>query len=146
MACGTESPASRVPSLNPSEKLARAVTSGTDAKVCRKSDKVPASVFVQEGNWELSVDRIDHMSDTEAVQQGQLIAKKRTPKRTFHGWGLIEVQFVKDLGFKAVKSPQSGHLGHADIQLLASAATDNIVHRDYAGKLARKAKWRESPA
>ena len=145
MACGTESPSSPVPTLDPEETLARAVTSGSDERTYRNSCKVPASVFIQDGNWELSVDRINQMSDSEAVQQGQFIAANRTPPRTLHGWGTIEVQCVLDLGLNAVKSPQTDHKWHADIQLPPSAATDNTVHRDYAGQLARRSKWREKP-
>ena len=145
MACGTQSPASPVPSLASNERLARAVTSGSDAKICREDGEVPASVFVHEGNWELSVDRIDHMTPTQAVNQGQIIAAKRGPKRTFHGWGLIDVQSVQGLGFSPVKSPQTGHKWHADIQLPANAATNNTTHWDYAGKLARGSKWKQKP-
>ena len=145
MACGTESLSSPVSPLNAEETLARAVTSGNDERTYRKSGKVPASVFIQDGNWELSTDRIDQMSDPEAVQQGQFIAENRTPPRTLHGWGTIEVQCVLDLGFNAVKSPQNDHKWHADIQLPANAATDNTVHRTYAGLLARRSKWREEP-
>ena len=143
MACGTASPASPVPPLASNDRLARAVTSGSDAKICRDDGELPASVFVQEGNWELSVDRIDHMSATQAAKQGQIIAAKRGPLRTFHGWGIIDMQSVQKLGFKVVKSPQIGHKWHADIQLPADASTDNTIHRDYAGKLARSSKWKQ---
>ena len=144
MACGTESAASPVPPLSDWEKLARAVIRSGEAKQSRR-DIIPASVFMREADPELSTDRTTRMTDEQAVEQGQIIAKAAGPDRNFYGWAEISVPRVKDVNLTAVKSPIPGHKWHADILFPADAVAEPAKHTQLAGELARRADWRERP-
>ena len=144
MACGTESAASPTPSLSDREMLARAVTRSSEARQSRK-DNIPASVFMREGSFELSTDRITRMTDDQAVEQGEHIAKTAGDTRSFYGWAVISVPNVKDVKLTAIKSPLSGHKWHADILFPEEAVADSTKHTQWAGELARRADWKERP-
>jgi hypothetical protein len=144
MACGTESATSPVPPVALQETLARAVTSGDDAKQWRRGD-FPASTFTQENEQELSVDRFGKMTPDDAVKQGHITATRRGEGRRFHGWALISVSSIQNVGLEAFRSPQAEHKWHADIALPPNAATNVMIHRQGAAKLARRAEWRVKP-
>ena len=129
------------------ETLARAVTSGSEARLARNHDgKIGASTFTHYDRRKLSVDRIDCMMEDEAVDRGVAVAVERGPNRRFHGWALIEASEVMNLGLEAIATPQEAHRWHADIVLPEEAATDQAAHNRYAAALARRAEWRASPA
>ena len=145
MACGTESAAYPVPSLSDWEMLARAVIRSGEARQSRK-DTIPASIFMREADSELSTDRITQMTDEQAVEQGEHIAKTAGADRNFYGWAVVSVSSVKDVKLSATKSPIPGHKWHADILFPAEAVTDSTKHTQLAGELARRADWKERPA
>ena len=142
MACGTESAAYPVPSLSDWEMLARAVIRSDEARQSRKGN-VPASVFVREADPELSTDRITQMTEEQAVEQGEHIAKTAGSGRNFYGWTMIRVTHVKDVNLTAIKSPLPDHKWHADILFPADAVADPTKHTELAGELARRADWKE---
>ena len=144
MACGTESAASPVPSLSDWEMLARAVIRSGEARQSRK-DNIPASIFMREADSELSTDRITQMTDEQAIEQGEHIAKAAGSDRNFYGWAVISVTHVKDVSLTANKSPLRGHKWHADILFPANAVADPSKHTQLAGELARRADWKERP-
>ena len=145
MACGTESAASPAPSLSDWEMLARAVIRSDEARQSRK-DNIPASVFMREATSDLSTDRITQMTNEQAVEQGEHIAKTAGPDRNFYGWALISIPLVKDVNLSAIKSPIPGHKWHADILFPVDVVADSTRHTQLAGELARRADWKERPA
>ena len=145
MACGTESAAAPVPSLSDWEMLARAVIRSGEARQSRR-DNIPASIFMREAEPELSTDRITRMTDEQAVEQGEHIAKTAGADRNFYGWAVVSVPSVKEVNLSGTKSPIPGHKWHADILFPADAVTDSRKHSQLAGELARRADWKERPA
>ena len=125
--------------------LARAVIRSGEARQSRK-DNIPASIFMREADPELSTDRITRMTDEQAVEQGEHIAKTAGADRNFYGWAVISVPRVKDVNLTAIKSPLLGHKWHADILFSADAVADSTKHTQLAGELARRADWKERPA
>lgn len=144
MACGTESAAFPVPSLSDWEMLARAVIRSGEARQSRKGN-IPASIFMRKADSELSTDRITQMTDEQAVEQGEHIAKTAGEERNFYGWAVISVTNVQDVNLAAIKSPLLGHKWHADILFPEEAVIEPTKHTQLAGELARRADWKERP-
>ena len=145
MACGTESATSPTPPLSDWETLARAVIRSGEARQSGKGI-IPASVFMREADSELSTDRTTRMTDEQAVEQGQRIAKAAGPDRNFYGWAVISVTCVREVNLTAIKSPVVGHKWHADILFPEEVIIDPTKHTQLAGELARRADWKERPA
>ena len=131
-----------VPGICQSENVARAITTSTEARHARNGN-VPASVFTYYGHSKISVDRIDRMEGDEAVQHGDEIAAKRGKNRTFYGWAVMTVATVREVGCDAESAPEPDNDWHAHIVMPPSAALDNDLHDEHAGKLARRAVWQD---
>lgn len=133
-----------VPGICQSENVARAITTSTEARRSRNGN-VPASVFTYYGHYQISVDRIDRMEHSEAVQHGNNIAAKRGANRTFYGWAVMTVATVREAGCDAESAPEPDNDWHAHIMMPPPATLDHDLHDEYAGKLARRAVWRSNP-
>ena len=131
-----------VPGICQSENVARAITTSTEARRSRNGN-VPASVFTYYGHSKISVDRIDRMEESEAVRHGDDIAAKRGANRTFYGWAVLTVATVRAAGCDAESDPAPDNDWHAHIVMPPPAALDDDLHDEHAGKLARRAVWRD---
>ena len=130
--------------VNDKELVGRIVSSRTEAKFCRSGD-VPASVFSQPGNFEISVDRVDRMTPGEAIRHGELIASLRGTNRLFRGWALLRRPDMSHAGCGCRASPGFDNFWHADILMPQTAAGDNSLHGVFAAALARRSSWRGGP-
>ena len=77
--------------LRNEDTLARSVTSSRDARRCQRDDTpIPISVF-DNGQNTVSVDWTDCANQEALIALGDERAKKRGPKRKFHGWVKLSV-------------------------------------------------------
>ena len=145
MSAGDGTTERNVPGICQSENIARAITTSTEARHARNGN-VPASVFTYYGHSEISVDRIDRMEEREAVRHGDGIAARRGANRTFYGWAVMTVETAREEGCDAEEAPEPDNDWHAHIVMPQPAAFDDNLHDEHAGKLARRAIWREKPS
>ena len=145
MSAGGEITERSVPGICQSENVARAITTGTEARRAR-SGNVPASVFTYYGHFQISVDRIDRMEKDEAARHGDEIAAKRGANRTFYGWAVMTVEAVREAGCDAESAPEPDNDWHAHIVMPPPAALDEDLHDEHAGRLARRAVWQDKPS
>lgn len=134
-----------VPGICQSENVARAITTSTEARHARNGN-VPASVFTYYGHSKISVERIDRMEKGEAARHGDDIAAKRGANRTFYGWAVMAVSDVREEGCDVEAAPEPDNDWHAHIVMPRSATSDDNLHDEHAGKLARRAAWQDKPS
>ena len=144
MSTGDVSTTKNVPDVEPSENLARAITTSSEARQARNGN-VRASVFTYYGKSKVSVDRIDRMETADAVRHGENIATIRGPNRKFYGWAVMTVAEVLEEGSDVEAAPETDNDWHAHIVMPRPAAFDEDVHDEHAGQLARRAVWKDIP-
>ena len=86
------------------------------------------------------------MEKDEATRHGDEIAAKRGANRTFYGWAVMTVTTVREAGCDAEAAPEPYNDWHAHIAMPQSAASDDDLHDEHAGKLARRAAWLDKPS
>lgn len=128
------------------EELGRWVFSSWQMKRAANTG-VPADVFlVAIGKRDISVDRITRAPPSVAVANAEKAGAKREPARTFYGWAVVNKEQVTGLGCCTIASPSPCNPYHADIVLPDVAMESADEQRQYATKLARRAKWKPHPA
>ena len=128
----------------PEETLGRGVFYRKDRDRARRGI-VPYSVFFERpGMRTISVDRLDTMSQGDAVRVAEEVAAARG--RAFHGWATIRAGRAAAEGRLVKAPPRVGHECHADIVLPPSAGTDRNEQKEHAKQIAGMAEWRERPA
>ena len=129
--------------IAPDECLGRGVFSSRDRDRSRRGT-VPHHVFLgKRGNVEISVDRVDLVSSTEAARIADGVATARNA--TFHGWAVITAKQACASERQTVATPRRDNPYHADIVLPDSAAEDRERQKRHAHELADASKWRERP-
>lgn len=129
--------------IAPDERLGRGVFSSRYRNRSRRGT-VPYHVFLERpGNVEISVDRVDLASSTEATRIADGVATARNA--TFHGWAVIAAKRARANGRQTVATPQLDNPYHADIVLPAPAAGDREKQIRHAHELADASEWRERP-
>lgn len=132
-------------SLDLSENLGRGVFSSKDAARARRAG-IPKRVFVHKGMTEISVDRLDLMSEEEAINIARMVAERRGrdgSKRSFYGWAVLVAENACRSGRCVRASPIEDNPYHADITLPALAGEDDEEHIRHAQELADDSHWRE---
>ena len=142
-------PARKEPgNVAPSEDLGRGVFTSNEAKRARRSG-IPKSVFAHEGVTEISVDRLDLMSEEEAIKIALEVAERRSERegnrRRFYGWAVLMADSACRSGRCVRASPTAANLWHADIVLPALAGEDYEEQVRHAQELADDSRWREGP-
>ena len=128
-----------------SENLGRGVFSSKDADRARRAG-IPKRVFVHKGMTEISVDRLDLMSEEEAINIARMVAEGRGrdgPRRSFYGWAVLVAENACRSGRCVRASPIEDNRYHADITLPTLAGEDDEEHIRHAQELADDSHWRE---
>ena len=132
--------------IAPEEELGRGVFSKKHAQRAQRT-RVPLNIFlVQEGNTEISVDRLTFAaSDNKAT----IIADETAAARnaTFYGWAVVTAEKAGDNGRHVIASPrpERGNPYHADIILPEFSGEDREEQKRHAQELADTSEWRERP-
>ena len=132
--------------IAPEEILGRGVFSGNDRKRARRGS-VPPTLFMEQGNNELSVDRLTHAPIEKAVELGNQRAESRGSDRNFHGWAVVKAFEAARNGREVLASPLSAGTNpfHADIVLPELVVNDKVERLAHASELARVSTWKELP-
>lgn len=132
--------------IAPEEELARGIFSKKHAQRAQRT-RVPLHVFlVQEGNVEISVDRLTFAAlDNKATVIADEIAAARNA--TFYGWAVVTADRAGNNGRRVIASPrpERGNPYHADIVLPELAGEDREEQKRHAQELADASRWRERP-
>lgn len=124
------------------ESLGRGVFSRDRQKRARRG-RIPFHTFLErEGKREISVDRLDHAPEIEAIKIANGVAVARNAK--FYGWAVVVAKLACTNGRIVNATPREGNPYHADIVLPAPADQDREVQKQHARDLADMAEWRES--
>lgn len=126
-----------------SESLGRGVFSSKYADRANRSG-VPKRVFLEHaGVTEISVDRLDHMSEETASEVARVVAEKR--RSTFYGWAVLVAESACRSDRRVKASPNAENPCHADIILPALAGEDYAEQVWHAQELADASRWRDRP-
>ena len=132
--------------IAPEEELGRGIFSKKHAQRAQRT-RVPLHVFlVQEGNTEISVDRLTFAAlDNRATVIANETAAARNA--TFYGWSVVTAEKAVNNGRRVVASPrpERGNPYHADIILPELAGEDREEQKRHAQELADDSRWRERP-
>ena len=132
--------------IAPEEELGRGVFSNRHAQRARRA-RVPLHAFlVQEGNTEISVDRLTFAAlDNKATAIANETAAARNA--TFYGWAVVAAEKAGHNGRHVIASPrpERGNPYHADIILPELAGEDREEQKRHAQELADASEWRERP-
>ena len=132
--------------IAPEEELARGVFSKKHAQRAQPT-RVPLHVLlVQEGNVEISVDRLTFAAlDNKATDIADEIAAARNA--TFYGWAVVTAEKAGNNGRRVIASPrpERGNPYHADIVLPELSGEDREEQKRHAQELADASEWRERP-
>lgn len=136
--------AAELPDLRPNDFLGRSVFSSGQARRAERR-AVPHHVFLElEEAESLSVNRLDHASDTVMAEIGDNFAILRG--RNFYGWATVTVEEGSRDGREVAAAPLSYNLYHAEIYL---NVPEDAERRDrqvqHATDLATAANWRPRP-
>lgn len=127
-----------------SESLGRGVFSRRSASRARRSSAIPKRVFLErKGVTEISVDRLDLMSEVEAVEMARAVADNRDAK--FYGWAVLVTERACRSSRRVRASPTAENPYHADIVLPDSVGEDYEEQVRHAQELADDSRWQESP-
>ena len=136
--------------LRGEDTLARSVTSGSDAKRCRRpSTPIPIWVF-DNGKNTVSVDWTNCASREELIALGEERARKRGVNREFHGWVKLSVANAKRSDRTVTHTPLYGtkhsleNRCHVDIALPEGLTGD--VRTEHLQELAEASEWEAKPA
>ena len=133
--------------IAPEEELGRGIFSKRHAQRAQRT-RVPLNVFlVQEGNTEISVDRLTFAAlDNKAIVIADETAAVRNA--TFYGWAVVTAEKAGNNGRHVIASPrpERGNPYHADIILPELAGEDREEQKRHAQELADASHWRERPA
>ena len=128
------------------EELGRDIFSKKHAQRAHRA-RVPLHVFlVQEGNTEISVDRLTFaVTDNKAT----IIADETAAARnaTFYGWAVVTAEKTSNNGRSVIASPRPkrDNSYHADIILPELAGEDREEQKRHAQELADASRWHERP-
>lgn len=126
-----------------SESLGRGVFSSSNASRARRSG-IPKRVFLEhKGKTEISVDRLDLMSEVEAVEMARAVADNRGAN--FYGWAVLVAERACRSNRRVRASPTAENPYHADIILPDSVVQDYEEQVRHAQELADDSRWQESP-
>lgn len=130
--------------------LARSVTSGQDAKICRRAVVIPILVF-DDSSDVISTDWTDIASEGELVELGKERAQKRGVNRKFHGWAMLSVQDAKGSGRTVCHTPMEmtpdslPNPFHVDIKLRLMNGAPGDIRTQHLQELADAARWESWP-
>lgn len=125
------------------EDLGRGVFSDKEAKRAQRS-RVSFRVFLeQEGNTEISVDRLTLAPEDKATAIAGTVASARD--RAFYGWAVVTAAKAGGNGRCVKATPTPDNPYHADIILPDIAAQDREEQKRHAQELADTSRWRERP-
>jgi len=125
------------------EDLGRGVFSGKQAKRAQRA-RVSFHVFLeQEGNTEISVDRLTLAPEDQATAIAGKVASARI--RAFYGWAVVTAAEAGDDGRRVKATPTPDNPYHADIILPDITAQDREEQKRHAQELADTSRWRERP-
>lgn len=128
--------------LAPTENLGRSVFSSKHAARASRSG-VPKRVFLEhKGRTEISVDRLDIVSDRSASKIARMSARRR--RQNFYGWATIAAKSACRSGRSVRASPTPENFRHADIILPALAGEDYEEQIRHAQELADDSHWRDA--
>ena len=99
----------------------------------------------QEGDVEVSIDRLSVAPPEEAVTIAELREGKRTPPRTFYGWAVLTPEAASGSGRQVVPSPTPDNPYHGDIVLPEAARGNDKVLEKHAQQLADLSVWHPRP-
>ena len=150
------------PRVADEEDLGRIVASNRDAKKARTQGSLLRFFTVKPGESRLSVDRLSVAPASDAVSNGERVARLRQmgmvrtagrPSRDirFCGWVVVSAGAVRS-GRCEVEAtpiygdPEESNPYHADIVLPDLVETDEDERIKYALRLALTAVWRDRPA
>ena len=95
---------------------------------------------------EISVDRCQYLTESEAVELGC----ERAPRRggDFFGWALVTVGKVRTFAIEVLASPAliEGNLAHADLVLPEGDVEDKKTRNSRLVDLATACQWQDVPA
>lgn len=130
----------------PEEELGRSVFRENQAKRARRGRVLPNIFLVEEGNREISVDRLTFAS---LHNKATTIAHKTALARnaTFYGWAVVAAEKASNNGRHVIATPQPNHDNpyHADIILPELSGEDRDEQKRHAQELADASEWRERP-
>ncbi len=110
-----------------------------------RNGRTPYKVFLAPQETDpLSVDRLDHASDTQMAGLGETDAEARS--RSFHGWAVVTVEHASRRGRAVEPRPLIDNPYHAEIYLNLSGALDRADQaKEHAYDLALHALFRPRP-
>lgn len=145
------------PGILKQDLLGRDVLSRKDQRKLKKGVTLPALFMDNVSPFELSVNRLtpnpgemppadrpDLVSDTVMAKISDRRAKALG--RTFYCWAALSVADAEQDSRIVRPAPLPGNEQHANIHLPDEARKDELIRRDHAHNLAKKAKWRARPA
>lgn len=133
-----------LPELGNDDPLGRRVFSERRARKAANKQIIVPDIFIQKDADSLSVDRLDHASDTEMAA---IANNTSSQDRDLQGWATITVKNVARSGRSVDPTPQLDNPYHADIEL--NLPSDEQRRKDegrrHANELAAAACWRPCP-
>ena len=130
-------------SLALSENLGRGVFSRKYATRASRSG-IPKRVFLERrGVTEISVDRLDLLSEESASEIIRMVAERRG--LNFYGWAVLVAESACRSGRRVRASPTGENPRHADIILPDPAGEDYEDQVRHAQELADDSRWCEWP-
>ena len=143
------------------EDLGRIVASTRDAKKAPIQEHRMRFFMVKSGESRLSVDRLSVAPASDAVSNGERVARLRQmgmvrttgrPSRNirFCGWVVVSAGAARSGGCEVEATPiygdsEESNPYHADIVLPDRVKTDDEERKKYALRLALTAVWRDHP-
>ena len=127
------------------EDLGRGIFSSRHAKRSQRSG-VPFNIFLErQGVGEISVDRLSHAPESEAVLIAEKVGRSRSQR--FFGWAIVSAIQARLNDRKVVSSPlpDFDNPYHADILLPRDAVEDRDEQTRHAKLLADASRWKEKP-
>ena len=123
------------------ENLGRGIFSSSRRDRARRGN-IPFHTFLERpGKQEISVDRLDHAPEIEAIKIASDVAAARNAK--FDGWAVVVTKLVCTNGRIVNATPRGDNPYHADIVLPPPADQDREEQKQHAKDLADMAEWRE---
>lgn len=135
---------SDLPEIGNDNALGRRVFSESRARKAA-NDKIVPDIFIQKGADSLSVDRLDHIPDSEMA----VIADNTSNQpNDLQGWATVTVEKAAKSGRSVNPTPQLDNAYHADIELHLPDGEEQRKHegRRHANELAAVARWRGHPS
>jgi len=132
-----------LPPLRTSDQLGREIFSqGRVAKI-RKHGRVPFDVFQEKlGVSSISVNRLNHASDTLLAEIGDRNGQLRDPPKRLLGWAVVTVSSASQGGREVIASPRPLNPFHGEIALPTTALGDRNIARSHAMDVAAEASYR----